>query len=35
MDNLESARAKPDKQREIARILEVAQSGKHDKAYKN
>lgn len=27
MDNLESARAKPDKQREIARILEVAQSG--------
>lgn len=27
MDNLESARAKPDKQREIAKILEVAQSG--------
>ncbi|EAL3917670.1 TdeIII family type II restriction endonuclease [Campylobacter upsaliensis] len=27
MDNLESANAKPDKQSEIARILEVAQSG--------
>ncbi len=27
MDNLESANARPDKQSEIARILEVAQSG--------